>query len=159
MAYKSIDLCVLLSGVTFILTLISVSLCHCIMHSQCHLSAPLKSEFLLLLSRRTDALCSLQFKTPVPKPIYSHVHPPFKITPRTYHALALQSKVDTEWGRHWQALFLRRTFLLCALFVLPFKGAWKYHFFSSLLLSVPFGKHWFCCPLWFLCSTSKHGSV
>lgn len=42
MAYKSIDLCVLLSGVTFILTLISISLYHCIMHSQCHLSATLK---------------------------------------------------------------------------------------------------------------------
>lgn len=47
MAYKSIDLCVLLSGVTFILALISVSLCHCIMHSQCHRSAPLKSECVL----------------------------------------------------------------------------------------------------------------
>lgn len=96
MAYKSIDLCVLLSGVTFILTLISVSLRHCIMHSQCHLSAPLRSECLLLLSRCTDALCSLQFKTSVSKPIYSHMHPPFKIIPRTYHALTLQSKVNIQ---------------------------------------------------------------
>lgn len=72
MAYKSIDLCVLLSGVTFILALISLSLHHCIMHSQCQLSAPLKSDCLLLLSRYTDALCSFQFKTSISKS-YSHL--------------------------------------------------------------------------------------
>lgn len=71
MAYKSIDLCVLLSGVTFILALISLSLHHCIMHSQCHLSAPLKSDCLLLLSRCTDASCSFQFKISISKS-YSH---------------------------------------------------------------------------------------
>lgn len=96
MAYKSIDLCVLLNGVTFILTLISVSLRHCIMHSQCHLGASLKSECLLLLSRCTDALCSFQFKTSISKPTYSHMHPPFKIILRTYYALTLQSKVNIE---------------------------------------------------------------
>lgn len=140
----------------------NIDLCfitHCIMHSHCHLSAPLKSECLLLLSRRADALCSLHFNTSVSKPTYSHMHPSFKITPRTYNALTIQSKVNIEWRRHGQVLFLQRIFLLCALFVLPFKEAWKYHFFSSRLLSIPFGKHWFCSPLWFLCSTSKHGSV
>lgn len=75
MAYKSIDLCVLLSGVTFILALISLSLRHCIMHSQCHLSAPLKSDCLLLLSRCTDALCSFQLKTSISK-FYSHADTP-----------------------------------------------------------------------------------
>lgn len=92
--------------------------------------------------------------------LFTHAPPPpLKIIPRTYHALSLQSKVNIEWKRHWQELFLQRIFLLSALFVLPFKEAWKYHFFSSRLLSIPFGKHWFCFPLWFLCSTSKHGSV
>lgn len=80
------------------------------MHSHCHLSAPLKSECLLLLSRRADALCSLHFNTSVSKPTYSHMHPSLKITPRTYNALTIQSKVNIEWRRHWQVLFLQRTF-------------------------------------------------
>lgn len=75
MAYKSIDLCVLLGGVTFILALISLSLHHCIMHSQCHLSAPLKSDCLLSLARCTDAFCTFQFKTSILK-FYSHADTP-----------------------------------------------------------------------------------
>lgn len=92
MTYKSIDLCVLLSGVTFILALISVSLCHCIMHSQCHLSAPLKFECVLAV--KMYKMFSFQFKTSISKSTYSQMQPAFKIILRTYHALTLQSKVN-----------------------------------------------------------------
>lgn len=82
------------------------------MHSQCHLSAPLKSDCLLLLSRCTDALCSFQFKTSISKSAYSHTDTPspFKIILRTYHPLIPQNKLNTEWRRHWQVLFLQRFF-------------------------------------------------
>lgn len=94
MAYESIDLCVLLSGVTFISTLISVSLRHCIMHSQCHLSATLKSECLLCCQDVQMHCAACNSKHQFQKPVYSHMHPPFKIIPRTCLGRSLQSKVN-----------------------------------------------------------------
>lgn len=43
--------------------------------------------------------------------LFAHRHSPhFKIILRTYYPLILQNKLNTEWRRHWQVLFLQRFF-------------------------------------------------
>lgn len=44
------------------------------------------------------------------KDLHTHSPPPLKIMLRTYHPLILQNKLNTEWRRHWQVLFLQRFF-------------------------------------------------
>lgn len=146
MAYKSIDLCVLLRGATFVLRLIWVSLRHCIMHPRCHLRAPsIKTKVLFVAAQIYKRLVSLVIqnksipslvrcscaceKGPILKILaYSDVNPerkkkrPGSLESKKTLMCIFLAKVRhcLGWGR-----FVRREggCYTAALFVFPFKVA------------------------------------
>lgn len=73
------------------------------------------------------------------KDLHTHSPPPLKIMLRTYHPLILQNKLNTEWRRHWQVLFLQRFFFTLCIVCVTFQRSLKIPF---LFLTAPFYSIW-----------------